>query len=125
MRISDWSSDVCSSDLYAFANERTIAYFKRRLTEAPEDVQFGLDYVLREARTREQQELVLGAVRFKTDVLWAQLDALYHAYVAPGHIPPRAFVPEGSLPVTELRSEERRVGKACVSKCRTRWPPYP
>jgi pyrroloquinoline-quinone synthase len=89
---------------YDFANERTIAYFKRRLKEAPEDVQFGLDYVLREARTREQQELVLAAVRFKTDVLWAQLDALYHAYVAPGHIPPGAFVPEGSVPVTELDS---------------------
>ncbi|HEY9550076.1 MAG TPA: pyrroloquinoline-quinone synthase PqqC [Kiloniellaceae bacterium] len=91
---------------YTFANERTIAYFKRRLSEAPDDVQFGLAYVLREARTREQQELVLGAVRFKTDVLWAQLDALYHAYVAPGHIPPGAFVPEGSLPVTEMDRTE-------------------
>jgi pyrroloquinoline-quinone synthase len=27
-------------------------------------------------------------------VLWAQLDALYHAYVAPGHVPPGAFRPE-------------------------------
>jgi pyrroloquinoline-quinone synthase len=87
---------------YDFANERTIAYFKRRLSEAPDDVKFGLDYVLREARTREQQEQVLAAVRFKTDVLWAQLDALYHAYVAPGHIPPGAFVPDGMVPVTEL-----------------------
>jgi len=87
---------------YDFANERTIAYFKRRLDEAPKDVKFGLGYVLREARTREQQEQVLAAVRFKTDVLWAQLDALYHAYVAPGHIPPGAFVPEGCVPVTEL-----------------------
>jgi len=87
---------------YDFANERTIAYFKRRLSEAPEDVKFGLGYVLREAHTREQQEQVLAAVRFKTDVLWAQLDALYHAYVSPGHIPPGAFVPEGCVPVTEL-----------------------
>lgn len=79
---------------YDFANERTVAYFKRRLKEAPEDVKFGLAYVTREARTREQQEQVLDAVRFKTDVLWAQLDALYHAYVTPGHIPPGAFVPE-------------------------------
>ncbi len=79
---------------YDFANERTIAYFKRRLKEAPEDVKFGLAYVTREARTREQQDQVLDAVRFKTDVLWAQLDALYHAYVTPGHIPPGAFVPE-------------------------------
>ncbi len=46
------------------------------------------------AKTRAEQEAVLDALRFKTDVLWAQLDALYHAYVEPGHIPPGAFVPE-------------------------------
>ncbi|MEM7222805.1 MAG: pyrroloquinoline-quinone synthase PqqC [Pseudomonadota bacterium] len=80
---------------YDFANERTVAYFKRRLKEAPEDVKYGLAYVTREAKSRDQQEAVLDAVRFKTDVLWAQLDALYHAYVEPGHIPPGAFVPEG------------------------------
>jgi len=49
--------------------------------------------VIREARDREKQELCLAALRFKTDVLWAQLDALHHAYVAPGLIPPGAFVP--------------------------------
>lgn len=80
---------------YPFANERTVAYFKRRLSEAPTDVAFGLAYVTREARTPAQQEQVLAAVRFKTDVLWAQLDALYHAYVEPGHVPPGAFVPQG------------------------------
>jgi pyrroloquinoline-quinone synthase len=53
-----------------------------------------LSYVLHEARTRDQQEAALAAVRFKTDVLWAQLDALYFAYVTPGLIPPGAFVPE-------------------------------
>jgi pyrroloquinoline-quinone synthase len=79
---------------YDFANERSIAYFKRRLNEAPKDVRFTLSYVIDQARTRAEQEAVLDAVRFKTDVLWAQLDALYHAYVAPGHIPPGAFVPE-------------------------------
>ena len=49
--------------------------------------------MLREARTPEQQQGVIDALTFKTDVLWAQLDALYHAYVAPGHIPPGAFDP--------------------------------
>ena len=39
----------------------------------------------------EQQQQVLASLEFKCDVLWAQLDALYHAYVAPGHIPPGAF----------------------------------
>ncbi len=79
---------------YDFANETTMSYFKKRLDEAPEDVQFGLDYVLGEARTAEQQATVVAALYFKTDVLWAQLDALYHAYVEPGHIPPGAFRPE-------------------------------
>jgi pyrroloquinoline quinone (PQQ) biosynthesis protein C len=36
---------------------------------------------------------VLAALEFKCDVLWAMLDALYHAYVAPKHVPPGAFVP--------------------------------
>jgi pyrroloquinoline-quinone synthase len=80
---------------YDFANERTLAYFKTRLTQAPRDVEFGLGFVMREARTRDQQEAALAALRFKTDVLWAQLDALYFAYVSPGLIPPGAFVPEG------------------------------
>ncbi len=34
------------------------------------------------------------AVRFKCNVLWSQLDALHHAYVTPGWIPPGAFKPE-------------------------------
>ncbi|MFB3136215.1 MAG: pyrroloquinoline-quinone synthase PqqC, partial [Rhodospirillales bacterium] len=78
---------------YDFANEKTMAYFNRRLEEAPKDVKFGLDYVRREARTAEQQQGVIEALLFKTDVLWVQLDALYAAYVEPGHIPPGAFVP--------------------------------
>lgn len=79
---------------YPFANERTLAYFRVRLEQAPRDVDYGLSYVLREARDRERQELCLGALRFKTDVLWTQLDALHYAYVVPGHVPPGAFVPE-------------------------------
>ncbi len=79
---------------YDFANETTLSYFKKRLDEAPKDVAFGLDYVLREANTAERQAGVIKALYFKTDVLWAQLDALHHAYVEPGHIPPGAFRPE-------------------------------
>ena len=80
---------------YDFANERTLAYFKHRLTEAPEDVSFTLGWVLERATTRERQEAVLGAILFKTDLLWAQLDALHHAYVEPATPPPGAFRPEG------------------------------
>ena len=79
---------------YDFANERTLAYFRTRLSQAPRDVEFGLAFVKREARTRDQQEAALAALRFKTDVLWAQLDALYFSYVEPGLVPPGAFVPD-------------------------------
>jgi coenzyme PQQ biosynthesis protein C len=78
---------------YDFISEQTLAYFNARLTQAPRDADFALDYVKREARTPEQQHAVLAALEFKCDVLWAQLDALYHAYVAPGHVAPGAFVP--------------------------------
>jgi len=79
---------------YDFASDRALAYFRTRLTEAPRDVEFGLAYVLREAGTRAEQEASLEALTFKTEVLWAQLDALYYAYVEPGFVPPGAFVPE-------------------------------
>lgn len=78
---------------YDFIDEKTLSYFNARLTQAPRDADFALDYVKREARTPEQQQAVLGALSFKCDVLWAQLDALHHAYVAPKHVPPGAFVP--------------------------------
>jgi pyrroloquinoline-quinone synthase len=79
---------------YHFVDAKTLSYFSARLDQAPRDADFALDYVKREARTPEQQQAVLAALVFKCDVLWAQLDALHHAYVAPGHIPPGAFVPE-------------------------------
>jgi len=79
---------------YSFITEETLAYFTPRLTQAPQDVDFALRYVKAEARTRADQEKVLAALRFKCDVLWSQLDALYLAYVDPGLIPPGAFVPK-------------------------------
>ena len=79
---------------YSFVTEETLAYFTPRLTQAPQDVDFALGYVKAHARTRAEQEAVLAALRFKCDVLWTQLDALYLAYVDPAMIPPGAFVPE-------------------------------
>jgi pyrroloquinoline-quinone synthase len=79
---------------YDFITEDTLAYFTPRLTQAPQDVDFALHYVKAEAKTRADQEKVLAALRFKCDVLWSQLDALYLAYVDPGLIPPGAFVPK-------------------------------
>ncbi len=82
---------------YDFITKETLSYFEARLTQAPRDVDFALAYVQQEARSPEQQQAALAALRFKCDVLWAQLDALYHAYVTPGHIPPGAFVPEDAV----------------------------
>jgi coenzyme PQQ biosynthesis protein C len=78
---------------YDFVSQTALAYFDKRLHQAPRDANFALDYVKREARRPDQQQAVLQALRFKCDVLWSQLDALHHAYVAPGHIPPGAFDP--------------------------------
>nr|WP_201448378.1 pyrroloquinoline-quinone synthase PqqC [Caenispirillum salinarum] len=79
---------------YDFVEDRVMAYFRKRLDQAPRDVDFALRYVLDNAKTVEQQNAVLNALTFKCNVLWAQLDALYAAYVAPGMIPPGAFVPQ-------------------------------
>src|SRR3546814_20771700 len=84
MRISDWSSDVCSSDLAARA---TIA------SQLPE----GQDY------------FYLG--RANTDLVSGRGSPTVELYRIPGGL-------EGDS------SEERRVGKECVSTCRSRWSPY-
>jgi pyrroloquinoline-quinone synthase len=71
-------------------------YFEARLTQAPEDAKFALNYVYENAKTRAQQGLAIQALRDKCDILWAQLDALYFAYVQPGWPPPGAFQIEGA-----------------------------
>jgi pyrroloquinoline-quinone synthase len=68
-------------------------YFQGRLTQAPEDAEFALAYCVKHACTREQQDLAHAALRAKCDILWAQLDNLYFAYVQPGWPPPGAFHP--------------------------------
>jgi coenzyme PQQ biosynthesis protein C len=78
---------------YDFLSPDVLAYFEKRLTQAPRDADFALAYVKREARTPEQQQAALNALSFKCDVLWAQLDALNHAYVTPGMPPPGSFAP--------------------------------
>lgn len=70
-----------------------LEYFAGRLTQAPEDAEFALRWVVKQARNREQQDQAYAALRAKCDILWAQLDALYFAYVNPGWPPPGAFVP--------------------------------
>ena len=79
---------------YDFIDDNVMAYFKRRLNQAPRDANFALQFVKDYAKSRYIQEACVEAVRFKCNVLWAQLDALNHAYVTPGIIPPGAFKPE-------------------------------
>lgn len=78
---------------YDFVTAETLAYFSQRPPQAERDSRFALDYVKQHARTPEAQSSVFAALEFKCDVLWAMLDALYYAYVAPNQIPPGAFVP--------------------------------
>jgi coenzyme PQQ biosynthesis protein C len=78
---------------YEFITADTLVYFSKRPPLARRDSDFALDYVKRHARTPDAQQAVLHALEFKCDVLWAMLDALYHAYVAPKHVAPGAFVP--------------------------------
>jgi len=76
--------------------EPGLAYFEARLTQGPEDAKFALAWVTKHAGTRAEQELAIEALRAKCDILWAQLDALYFAYITPGWPPPGAFRMEGA-----------------------------
>ncbi len=78
---------------YNFINDLTMAYFKKRVDQATDDADFVLAYAIEHAKTREEQEAVCEALKFKTDVLWVMQDALYHSYIN-GHVPPGSFMPE-------------------------------
>src|SRR3546814_1749040 len=100
MRISDWSSDVCSSDLFrrggcaVHAASRTL---KMTVPSLPEDGERSATPT--GATPRESRDSLEPAVKTKR-------------------------VDVGGILVEVLRSEERRVGKECVSTCRSRWSPY-
>jgi coenzyme PQQ biosynthesis protein C len=79
---------------YDFVSAEALVYFSKRPPLARRDSEFALDYVKREARSAQAQQGVLKALEFKCDILWAMLDALYHAYVTPKHVPHGAFVPK-------------------------------
>src|SRR3546814_16406726 len=120
MRISDWSSDVCSSDLLApvlrhsgktrylrrpvGGNKALKQAFYRAAFCALAEPQSRAFYDRKRAQGKKHEQAVIALARRRINVLWAML-----------HNRTR-FVPNH-------RSEERRVGKACVSPCRTRWSP--
>ena len=70
---------------YPWINPDALTYFRSRPPLAARDSEHGLSLVLTYCRSREQQELAVAAVRFKCDLLWAQLDALYYECVSPIH----------------------------------------
>src|SRR3546814_15685802 len=97
MRISDWSSDVCSSDLYHQLEPLSSNQHEGFKTRAADTAPF-----LAKAH----------AIPITVD-----------EFVACQRFYPIVFsVGENPVPLA-LRSEERRVGKECVSTCRSRWSP--
>src|SRR3546814_14751538 len=101
MRISDWSSDVCSSDLW-------------------EDAAAALDHVGLPAIIRPSYTLggQGGGIAYNREE--------YEQIVQSGLrlSPVHEVLIEESVLGWKERSEERRVGKECVSTCRSRWSPY-
>lgn len=95
---------------YDFISKDTLAYFDKRLTQAPRDADFALDYVKTHATTPALQQAAIAALEFKCSVLWSQLDALHFAYVEPGYVPPGAWRPGEGRPI-ESRSGEDGFGE--------------
>jgi pyrroloquinoline-quinone synthase len=61
---------------YDWIDPAGLEYFRARLVQAPRDAQYALDLTVERCRTREQQDAAVAALRFKTEVLWTQLDAI-------------------------------------------------
>ena len=61
---------------YPWIDPAGLEYFRTRLVLAPRDAQYALDLTVERCRTPEQQDAAVAALRFKTEVLWAQLDAI-------------------------------------------------
>ena len=61
---------------YDWIDPAGLDYFRARLVQAPRDAQYALDLTVARCLTRERQDAAVAALRFKTEVLWAQLDAI-------------------------------------------------
>jgi pyrroloquinoline-quinone synthase len=68
---------------YKWIDPAGLEYFRTRLVKAPRDAQYALDLAVERCRTREQQEAAVAALRFKTEMLWAQLEAIEHGDTQP------------------------------------------
>src|SRR3546814_17684583 len=108
MRISDWSSDVCSSDLdLELAHARQHRDVFRRVLAA--------EIILCGLVDQRLQRLDFGTQFGETEV---------HVLVVEDRLAERLTLPGvGDRLVDDIRSEERRVGKECVGTCRSWWSP--
>jgi len=61
---------------YPWIDPAGLQYFRTRLVKAPRDARYALDLTLERCTTLERQEAAVAALRFKTEMLWAQLDAI-------------------------------------------------
>jgi pyrroloquinoline-quinone synthase len=68
---------------YPWIDRAGLQYFRERLVQAPRDADYALRLVVERCVTREQQERAVAALRFKTEVLWAQLDAIERGATQP------------------------------------------
>src|SRR3954469_3316318 len=68
---------------YQWIDRAGLEYFRDRLVQAPRDADYALRLVVERCVTREQQERAVAALRFKTEVLWAQLDAIERGATQP------------------------------------------
>jgi len=61
---------------YPWIDPAGLEYFRARLELAPRDARHALDVVVERCLTRDMQERAVAALKFKTEVLWAQLEAI-------------------------------------------------
>jgi len=66
---------------YPWVKEEGLRYFRGRLTQAPRDADFALRLVVERCQSRELQASAVAALKFKCELLWAMLDAMYLEYV--------------------------------------------
>src|SRR3546814_6461164 len=104
MRISDWSSDVCSSDLLKGVALATLLGVGSELSIS------GESDLVEAIRVSTQQNVSRAGDQLTSRNLSIQ--------------PTIRIRPGAPVRLVVHRSEERRVGKECVSTCRSRWSPY-
>ena len=68
---------------YKWIDPAALDYFRSRPPLARRDSEQGLSFVHAYCRSRDEQERAVAALRFKCDLLWTQLDALYHHCIDP------------------------------------------